>query len=191
MPLKMVILGMLAERDNHPYGIQAEIRARGIDKYLKFQKGSLYYAVAGLAREGLIHERRIGKADVDPAHPDKRVYRISAEGRSEFLRLVREGLAAAEPEERNWFACLPFSRWLEAGERAALPRALASSKREELVRLRATLDASNGKTPRIGMLMADESFRRVEAELALLDAAIEADSASELFSFEPIEPDWN
>jgi DNA-binding PadR family transcriptional regulator len=190
MPLKTIILGLLAEGDKHPYGIQAEIRARGIDKYLKVQKGSLYYAVAGLAREGLIRERRIGKAEVDPAHPDKRVYRISAEGRAEFLRLLREGLAAAEPEERGWFACLPFSRRLEADERAALLGALAASKRDELEQLRATLDACNGKAPRIGMLMADESRRRVEAELALLDAAIEADSAGELFSFEPVEPDW-
>ena len=44
MSMKLVILGLLLEGDKHPYEVQHIMKERQMDCYIKYAKGSLYYA---------------------------------------------------------------------------------------------------------------------------------------------------
>lgn len=87
MSIKFIILGALMEGDKHPYEIQQLIWEREMDKYVKFQKGSLYYAVNSMEKGGLIE---IVDVISDKKRPDKTVYRITATGRAVFQEMLLE-----------------------------------------------------------------------------------------------------
>ncbi len=55
MSMKLVILGLLLEGDKHPYEVQHIMKERQMDCYIKYAKGSLYYAFEQLEKQGAIH----------------------------------------------------------------------------------------------------------------------------------------
>jgi DNA-binding PadR family transcriptional regulator len=179
MSLKLIILGLLMEGPKHPYAIQAEIRAREMDKYVPFLKGSLYYAVGKLAGAGLV--RPIGTEDGE-AGPERTVYAIEAAGADEFRRMIRTGFKAGPPYDRAWFAILPFMRHIEAGERRALIAAMSAAKRAQTERLRAALDANQGQVPAVGLLIGRDSLRRIELDIEFLDDAAALDAKGLLYA---------
>lgn len=54
MSMKLAILGLLLERNMHPYEITLVMKERSMDRITKLQMGSLYYAVDKLAQDGYI-----------------------------------------------------------------------------------------------------------------------------------------
>lgn len=52
MSMKLVILGLLLEGDKHPYEVQHIMKERQMDCYIKYAKGSLYYAFEQLEKQG-------------------------------------------------------------------------------------------------------------------------------------------
>lgn len=58
MPMKLLILGLLLERNMHPYEITLVMKERSMDQVIKLQTGSLYYAVDKLAAGGHIRRWR-------------------------------------------------------------------------------------------------------------------------------------
>lgn len=50
MSMKLVILGLLLEGDKHPYEVQHIMKERQMDCYIKYAKGSLYYAFEQLEK---------------------------------------------------------------------------------------------------------------------------------------------
>lgn len=89
MSTKIVVLGILMEGNNHPYEIQQLIKRRKLDEYIKIQKGSLYYTVEQLEKDGLI---KVDSVIRYTNHPDKTVYEITDAGKKEFHRLLTEEL---------------------------------------------------------------------------------------------------
>src|SRR6478735_8009853 len=53
-PLGLMILALLSERPMHPYEMQRLMVARGDDRVVRVQRGSLYPAVERLERAGLV-----------------------------------------------------------------------------------------------------------------------------------------
>jgi DNA-binding PadR family transcriptional regulator len=89
MSMKMVVLGILMEGNSHPYEMQQFIKRREMEQYIKLQKGSLYYTVEQLEKNGFIEVESIIR---DTNHPDKTVYKITEEGCKEFHDLILEQL---------------------------------------------------------------------------------------------------
>ncbi|MGE5391570.1 MAG: PadR family transcriptional regulator [Deltaproteobacteria bacterium] len=87
MSMKLIVLGVLMEGEKHPYEIQQIVKEREMDRYIKFQKGSLYYAVEQLEKKGLIE---VASTVRDGKRPDRTVYRITDRGRAEFQNLLVE-----------------------------------------------------------------------------------------------------
>ena len=54
MSMKLVILGLLLEGDKHPYEVQHIMKEQHMDCYIKYAKGSLYYAFEQLEKQGAI-----------------------------------------------------------------------------------------------------------------------------------------
>ncbi len=85
MSMKLMVLGLLMEGEKHPYEIQQIVKEREMDRYIKFQKGSLYYAVEQLEKKGFIE---VAETIRDSKRPDRTVYRITDSGREEFQNLL-------------------------------------------------------------------------------------------------------
>lgn len=88
--LRLVLLGMLADREMYGYELVAEIRRRS-EGVFDLAEGTVYPALRRLERQGLLRARW---ADA-PDGPRRRYYaptqageRALAEGRSEWRRLV-------------------------------------------------------------------------------------------------------
>lgn len=85
MPMKLLILGILLERDMHPYEITLVMKERSMDQVIKLQTGSLYYAVDKLAAGGHIEAVEIIHS---PDRPDKTIYRITDKGKELMEQLI-------------------------------------------------------------------------------------------------------
>lgn len=87
MSIKLIVLGILMEGQKHPYDIQQIMIKRHMSRYIKLQKGSLYYAVEQLTKKGLTEVVDVVK---DGSHPYKTIYRITEAGIEEFHKLLLE-----------------------------------------------------------------------------------------------------
>ena len=85
LAIRLCILGLLLEEDQHPYEMLIRIRDRFLDHHGNFKIGSLYYAVDQLAKEAYIEAVETIQTD---GRPDKKVYRITDEGRVCFDKLL-------------------------------------------------------------------------------------------------------
>jgi DNA-binding PadR family transcriptional regulator len=89
--MKLVILGLLMERDAHPYEMKQTMEQRHMDHFIKLQKGSLYYAVEQLHKKDYIEIIDVIK---DSNRPDKTIYRITESGAKLFHKLILEELSS-------------------------------------------------------------------------------------------------
>ncbi|WP_371381145.1 PadR family transcriptional regulator [Sporomusa aerivorans] len=87
MSMKLIVLGILMEGQKHPYDMQQIMVKRNMSRYIKLQKGSLYYAVEQLTKNGLTEVVDVVK---DGSHPYKTIYRITEAGVEEFHKLLLE-----------------------------------------------------------------------------------------------------
>jgi len=105
--VKLIILGLLTEKDMHPYEIQQTLRDREMDKQIRFQKGSLYYAVEQLHKNGFIDIAGVLK---ECNRPEKTVYHINESGRAEFQTLMKKNFLNLEIPFSPVFPALGFAQ---------------------------------------------------------------------------------
>ncbi|MCR2806246.1 PadR family transcriptional regulator [Paenibacillus soyae] len=105
--VKLLVLGLLMEKDRHPYDIRQTIIGRNWHLTFKVQDGSLYYAVDQLRERGFIEAAEIIRNSGD-SRPDKTVYRITEEGRAAFLELLDKQMSQTAFPQHPIFAALPF-----------------------------------------------------------------------------------
>lgn len=86
MPTKLVILGLLRDRDLHGYEIKHIIEDHMGD-WTNIAFGSIYFALGKLTEEGFIRKAGVEKPTGRPA---RSVYTITERGRDEFSRLLKE-----------------------------------------------------------------------------------------------------
>ena len=75
----LTLLSLLRERPMHPYEMQRLIRQRRKDEFLDLKRGSLYHAIGGIQREGLIVPTEISRQG---KRPERTVYRLTETGAS-------------------------------------------------------------------------------------------------------------
>ncbi|TCM96175.1 PadR family transcriptional regulator [Paenibacillus sp. BK033] len=110
MSMKLLILGLLMERDRHPYDIRQTIKQRNWNESFKLRDGSLYYAVDQLRDHGLIETAEIVAVPGDN-RPDKTIYRITEEGKKAFHKLLYDQLSQFSYPQHPLFLALPFIRY--------------------------------------------------------------------------------
>lgn len=101
MSMKLLILGLLLERDMHPYEITLVMKERTMDQFIKLQMGSLYYAVDKLAEGGHIEAVEIIRS---ADRPDKTIYRITDKGKELMEQLILQQIKKSDP-------CIIRSTW--------------------------------------------------------------------------------
>ncbi|MGN7763996.1 PadR family transcriptional regulator [Paenibacillus sp. 22594] len=110
MSMKMVILGLLLERDMHPYEIKLVMKERTMDQMMKLQMGSLYYAVDKMARDGHIETVEVIQSS---DRPDKTIYRITDKGKDLFEQLILQQIKKNELIYNPLYTALAFSRHID------------------------------------------------------------------------------
>jgi DNA-binding PadR family transcriptional regulator len=85
MSMKLVILGLLMEKESHPYEIRQTMMEREMHHYIKMRDGSLYYAIDQLKKDQYIDTVGVVK---DSSRPDRTIYRITPTGEQLFQDLL-------------------------------------------------------------------------------------------------------
>ncbi|MFQ4148198.1 PadR family transcriptional regulator [Arthrobacter sp. LAPM80] len=112
-PLAMAALGLLAERDMHPYEMYQLLVDRHGDRLLKVRPGTLYHAVGRLAAAGLVES--VGTCR-DGNRPERTTYSILPEGREYLTAAVCALLAQPVKEFPRFPQALSEAHNLPAGD---------------------------------------------------------------------------
>jgi DNA-binding PadR family transcriptional regulator len=110
----MVVLALACEEPMHPYRMQALIKQRGKDQVANVaQRNSVYQAIDGLRRAGLIAARGTART---ARRPERTVYEATAEGRRTLAAWLRTVLSTPAREFPDFPAALSLLALLEPRE---------------------------------------------------------------------------
>jgi DNA-binding PadR family transcriptional regulator len=165
--VEIVVLGLLAEEPMYGYDLLERFRARSMGFWTELSRASVYQVLKRLERAGSVS----GKAQEGRDGPDRRVFRITKQGRERLVQGVTEMAGALVPFDSAAGVALGFAHVLpvaaaraaaDARERAV--RDLLAAVRTERDRTASERDA--GRSISTAMLQQQEAL--AEAELAWL-----------------------
>ena len=114
---EIAVLALLREAPMHPYQMQRLLRERHKDELLALKRGSLYHAINRLMAAGLIEASDVGRSG---RRPERTTYRITAEGRKELIRVIRQMVGVPKHESSEFMAAMSFLLHLEHEDAVAL-----------------------------------------------------------------------
>jgi len=101
--LALALLSLLAQQPMYPYEMAQTLRARGKDKTIKINWGSLYTVVANLEKNGFIE---VVATEREGRQPERTTYQITEQGWAELRDWLRELLSVPEDEQSPFAAAL-------------------------------------------------------------------------------------
>ena len=147
--VEVVVLGLLADEPMHGYDLLERFRTRSMGFWVEVGKASVYQVLKRLEREGSI----AGKTQEGTDGPDRRVYRLTRQGRQRLSAGLAERWSALAPYETDAGVALGFAHLVPAGEartaiddRARSVSDLLDAVRTELIGPRPTRGAE-GRSP--------------------------------------------
>jgi DNA-binding PadR family transcriptional regulator len=167
MSTRLTILGLLRTRDLHGYEIKQLIEQHMGD-WTSIAFGSIYFALAKLAKEGLVRKVSVGKAG---NRPSRTVYGITDAGRKEFRRLLEDLWRSPERQFFSFDLALFFRLELPQKKiRRYLEQRIAHTQQalQHLSRHK-TEGMSNPQIPRIARAIFDHTLAHLEAEMRWLE----------------------
>jgi DNA-binding PadR family transcriptional regulator len=162
MERELLLLGLLRHQDMHGYQL-AEFINRDLASCTDLKKSTAYFLLGKMTERGWISEEVIEQS----TRPDRRVFRITAQGEAEFQRLLRENLSTYSPAR--------FADDIGLAFLDALPPAEA---RDLLNQRRAALAAAQEQAQAIPAhhgslnLVIEHQARHLAAEIDWLDEVI-------------------
>ena len=157
---RLTVLCLLRVRPMHPYEMQRLIREWHKDEFLDLKRGSLYHAIAGVQRAGLIEAVETTR---EGRRPERTVYRLTERGEKEVYEWLRGLLAKPVRQPGQFFAALSFLPLLS-------PESVLHELQQRILTLESHIAglavALREMTPKIGRLVLVE----VEYERALREA---------------------
>ena len=94
-PLALAVLAWLLTGPMHPYELGRRLQETGQDKQIKYNRSSLYMVVEQLARAGFVAEQETVR---DTPRPERTVYSLTPDGKTELYDWMRELLAEPQHE---------------------------------------------------------------------------------------------
>jgi DNA-binding PadR family transcriptional regulator len=168
MPTRLTLLWLLQQRNLHGYEIKRVIEEHMGD-WTSIAFGSIYFALAQLAKEGLVRRVSVGR---EGNRPSRTVYGITNEGRTEFRRLLKDLWRSPERQFFAFDVALFFSSSLPPKNiRRYLEQRIVHTQ-QALRRLRRhkTVSMTDPKVPRIARGIFDHTLAHLEAEMHWLEA---------------------
>lgn len=115
--LALALLSLLAQRPMYPYEMAQMLRARGKDKAIKINWGSLYTVVRNLEKNGFIEATGTVR---EGRQPERTTYQITEQGMAELRDWLGELLSVPEDENGGFVAALSEGGMLPPDEVIAL-----------------------------------------------------------------------
>lgn len=163
MSMKLIVLGVLMEGEKHPYEIQQIMKEREMNRYIKFQKGSLYYAVEQLEKEGFIE---VAGTVRDSKRPDRTIYHITDSGRAEFQNLLIDQYQRTDYYYDPIYAAMAFTCH---GNNEDIVRALGQRVRDQETRVgilqRAYENHIDKNVPRVNLYILFAALQQARTQL--------------------------
>src|ERR1700759_1617376 len=90
---RLLVLGVVRIfQPAHGYLVRRELMSWRVDQWAALHPGSVYNMLRTLTRDGMLEE-----AEPADGKPHRTSYRLTADGETEFLTLVREALWQVDP----------------------------------------------------------------------------------------------
>ena len=104
MSVRLILLGLLQERPLYGYEIK-QIIEEHMGDWTSIAFGSIYFALDKLTEEGFVEKVA---TEQKGNRPSRSVYQVTAKGKTEFLRLLRETWQTVQQEYYEIDICLFF-----------------------------------------------------------------------------------
>lgn len=180
MSMKLFILGLLMEKDRHPYEIRETIKQRNWNATFKLRDGSLYYAVDQLRGDGLIEAAEVIPVPGE-SRPDKTVYRITEQGKTALMDLMVDQMQHQAYPQHPMFAAMPFVMHAEPAKVVELAEKQLEVCECRIGHLRDVLEIKKGWLPAGSRMMIEGVIRFSEAEKGWLTDLIAQAKSGRLF----------
>ncbi len=168
-PLALMILALLSERPMHPYEMQRLMIARGDDKVVRVQRGSLYPAVERLEAAGLVEHEVTEKTG---RRPERTVYRITERGSETAVEWITDMLSVHRNEYPEFGAAMSFVGLIDPRTfRKAIATRVAQLS-TETTDLETTTGPLSPVLPRLFLLEIEYLVAMQRAELAFLEGLL-------------------
>lgn len=188
MSMKLLVLGMLIEKDRHPYEIRQTIKNRNWHVAFKIRDGSLYYAVDQMKADGLIEA-----AEVIPVpgenRPDKTIYRITDKGRTSFLELLQKQMSQTAYPEHPLFSAMPFLSISDKEQTKAMLRHQLDACMARIALMKEVVGRKEGALPRGSVHLIRGIMRFSEVEKKWLEEVMAEAETGLLFEPKPLSDD--
>lgn len=174
----MAVLGLLLERDRHPYEMQRTLGERGTS-WISGLPRSLYHAIDRLVHDGSVEAREVVR---EGARPERTVYGITDHGREEFRH--RLAMLLAEPsDDITFFVALSLMGGITRDEAVGALRRRVARLEGGIARTAAQLASLRATLPRLALIEVEFQAATLDAELAWVREVI-ADAESGALSWE-------
>ncbi|MGB8364616.1 MAG: PadR family transcriptional regulator [Rhizomicrobium sp.] len=130
MDVRTICLGILTRGETTGYDIKKLVEECGYQHFVEASFGSIYPALNQLTRDGLVEVR----SEAQDKRPDRKVYSITAAGRSQFIASLLEPLGEDRHRSPFVFAML-FSHLLPPERVSAMLDTYIAQTEENLSRL--------------------------------------------------------
>jgi DNA-binding PadR family transcriptional regulator len=180
MSIRLLILGLLMERDMHPYEIRQTIKQRNWSESFKLRDGSLYYAVDQMREDGQIEAVEV-VAIQGNNRPDKTIYRITTHGREAFLKLLDEQFKQTSYPQHPLFLAMPFVRHGDPAKIEELILEQLDVCETRIARMQAVLELKGDFLPRGSYLMIQGFMQFGETEKMWLMSLLAEARSGKLF----------
>ena len=177
--LELAVLGLLHESPMHGYELRKRLNAL-LGSFRAFSYGSLYPCLKDLLARGWITEDGPDR-DGSPGLPGKRskiVYKLTAEGKEHFQRLLSESGPSAW-EDENFGVHFAFFARTDAAVRMRILEGRRSRLEERLERVRGSLSRTRERLDSYTLELQRHGLESVEREVRWLNELIATERRDE------------
>jgi DNA-binding PadR family transcriptional regulator len=160
---ELAVLALLREAPMHPYQMQTLLRERHKDEILALKKGSLYHAIGRLVRAEFILAKAISR---NGRRPERTTYAITAAGRKELVRALRQIVAVPKRESSEFMAAMSFLLHLTPAEAIRCLEERSHLLEQQLAVLTSSLAGAAERVARINLVESEYLVALLKAELA-------------------------
>ena len=164
-----MVLALLSEAPMHPYEMQRLMVARGDDRMVRVQRGSLYPAVERLEAAGLVEH---DVTEREGRRPERTVYRITDEGRRTAVDWLIGMLSSYRDEFPELGAAMSFVGLIDSATFAGALSGRLDDLTHRLARLDEAQTALTGRLPRVFILENEYLAALYRAEHAFLSGLV-------------------
>jgi DNA-binding PadR family transcriptional regulator len=175
--LALALLSLLAQEPMYPYEMAQTLRARGKDRAIKINWGSLYTVVQNLEKHGFIEAT---STEREGRQPERTTYRITEAGKAELMDWLRELISVPEWVSTPFEAALSEAAGIGPDELMSLLTERLAALDAENSAVRAELAVWVKRMPRLILIEAEYQLAMRLAEASWVRGILAEMASGEL-----------